>query len=116
MGSNKTEHAIITLSKAAPVIEDIVHNFDQMVNVKNKQSSHKKKSFEEDVRVILRELIKLDPWTENDGPALTNFEGISKTPFTFAKDKFENAVMLNVQRLKRGIPEMEPETEYDEEN
>ena len=116
LGSNKTEHAIITLSKAAPVIEDIVHNFDQMVNVKNKQSSHKKKSFEEDVRVILRELIKLDPWTENDGPALTNFEGISKTPFTFAKDKFENAVMLNVQRLKRGIPEMEPETEYDEEN
>jgi hypothetical protein len=46
LGSNKTEHAIITLSKAAPVIEDIVHNFDQMVNVKNKQSSHdKKKSF-----------------------------------------------------------------------
>jgi hypothetical protein len=87
-----------------------------MVNVKNKQSSHKKKSFEEDVRVILRELIKLDPWTENDGRALTNFEGISKTPFTFAKDKFENAVMLNVQLLKRGIPEMEPETEYDEEN
>jgi hypothetical protein len=24
--------------------------------------------------------------------------------------------MLNVQRLKRGIPEMEPETESDEEN
>ena len=89
----------------------------QMVNVKNKQSSHdKKKSFEEDVRVILRELVKLDPWTENDGRALTNFEGISKTPFTFAKNEFENAVMLNVQRLKRGIPEMEPETESDEEN
>ena len=46
-----------------------------MVNVKNKQSSHdKKKSFEEDVRVILRELVKLDPWTENDGRALTNFD------------------------------------------
>jgi hypothetical protein len=42
------------------------------------QSSHdKKKSFEEDVRVILRELVKLDPWTENDGRVLTNFEGIS---------------------------------------
>ena len=69
MGSNKTEHAIITISKVAPVIEDIVHNFDQMVNVKNKQSSRKKKSFEEDVRVILKELVKLDPWTENDGRA-----------------------------------------------
>ena len=32
----------------------------QMVNVKNKQSSHdKKKSVEEDVRVILRELVKI---------------------------------------------------------
>ena len=69
MGSNKTEHAIITISIVAPVIEDIVHNFDQMVNVKNKQSSRKKKSFEEDVRVILRDLVKLDPWTENDGRA-----------------------------------------------
>jgi hypothetical protein len=69
LGSNKTEHAIITISKVVPVIEDIVHNFDQMVNVKNKQSSRKKKSFEEDVRVILRELVKLDPWTENDGRA-----------------------------------------------
>ena len=88
-----------------------------MVNVKNKQSSHdKKKAFEEDVRVILRELVKLDPWTENDAKALTNFEGISKTPFTFAKNEFENAVMPNVQRLKRGIPEMEPETESDGEN
>jgi hypothetical protein len=41
--SNKTEHAIITVSKAAPVIQDIVNNVDQMVNVESKQSSHKKK-------------------------------------------------------------------------
>jgi len=43
LGSNKTEHAIITVSKAAPVIQDIVNNVDQMVNVESKQSSHKKK-------------------------------------------------------------------------
>jgi hypothetical protein len=42
-GTNKTEHAIITVSKAAPVIQDIVNNVDQMVNVESKQSSHKKK-------------------------------------------------------------------------
>jgi hypothetical protein len=40
LGSNKTEHAI-TVSKAAPVIQDIVNNVDQMVNVESKQSSHK---------------------------------------------------------------------------
>jgi hypothetical protein len=39
LSSNKTEHAIITVSKAAPVIQDIVNNVDQMVNVENKQSS-----------------------------------------------------------------------------
>ena len=39
LGSNKTEHAIITVSKAAPVIQDIVNNnVDQMVNVESKQS------------------------------------------------------------------------------
>ena len=43
LGSNKTEHAIITVSKAAPVIQDIVNNVDQMVNVESKQSSHMKK-------------------------------------------------------------------------
>jgi hypothetical protein len=43
LGSNKTEHAIITVSIAAPVIQDIVNNVDQMVNVESKQSSHKNK-------------------------------------------------------------------------
>jgi hypothetical protein len=43
LGFNKTEHAIITVSIAAPVIQDIVNNVDQMVNVESKQSSHKKK-------------------------------------------------------------------------
>jgi hypothetical protein len=41
--SSLKEHAIITVSKAAPVIQDIVNNVDQMVNVESKQSSHKKK-------------------------------------------------------------------------
>ena len=40
LGSNKTEHAIFTVSKAAPVIQDLVNNVDQMVNVESKMSSH----------------------------------------------------------------------------
>jgi hypothetical protein len=43
LGSNKTEPAIIKISKSAPVIQDIVNNVDQIVNVESKQSSHKKK-------------------------------------------------------------------------
>ena len=40
LGSDKTECAIINVTKAAPVIENIVHNIDNMVYVKNKQSGH----------------------------------------------------------------------------
>jgi hypothetical protein len=43
LGSNKTEHAIITVSKAAPDIQDIVNNVDQMVNVESKQKKFLKK-------------------------------------------------------------------------
>jgi hypothetical protein len=46
--------------------------------------------------IILREIIKLNPWTENDGSAFLNFEGISKTPLTFDKNKFECVVLLHV--------------------
>jgi hypothetical protein len=46
--------------------------------------------------IILREVIKLNPWTENDGSAFLNFEGISKTPITFEKKKFECVALLNV--------------------
>jgi hypothetical protein len=53
------------------------------------------KVFKEDVMIILREVIKLNPWTKNDGNAFSNCEGISKTPLTFDKNKFE-CVLLNV--------------------
>lgn len=46
--------------------------------------------------IILREVIKLNPWTKNDGSAFLNFERISKTPLTFDKNKFECVVLLNV--------------------
>jgi hypothetical protein len=41
--------------------------------------------------IILREVIKLNPWTENDDSAFLSFEGISKTPITF-----ECVALLNV--------------------
>ena len=50
LGANKTENAIVTVSKAAPVIQGIVDNFDRMVCVKKKKTRHQKKSFECDVK------------------------------------------------------------------
>jgi hypothetical protein len=39
------------------------------------------------LELILREVIKLNPWTKIDGSAFLSFEGISKTPVTFDKNK-----------------------------
>ena len=47
----------------------------------------------EDVMIILREVIKLKHWTTNDGSSFLNFEGISKSPLTFDKKKFECVVL-----------------------
>jgi hypothetical protein len=46
--------------------------------------------------IILREVIKLNPWAKHDGSAFFYFEGISKTPLTFDKNKFECVILLNV--------------------
>ena len=41
-GANKTEKAIITISKAARVIQLVVDNIDNMFNLKDKRATNKK--------------------------------------------------------------------------
>ena len=53
LGANKTENSIVKLSKAAPVINDIVVNIDGHLNYKDIKSSHKSRSEEEDLQNIL---------------------------------------------------------------
>lgn len=89
LGSNKTENAIVKVTKAAPVIHNVAENFDCMLCLKNKQTGHKKRSFEEDVKILLAKLVEIDPWTEKDGRTLSDFSHMSKTPFTFNRKKLK---------------------------
>lgn len=40
LGSNKTEYAIIAITQAAQVIQDVVNNYDKMLNTCDKKTHH----------------------------------------------------------------------------
>ena len=103
LGANKTEKAIITVSKAAPVIQNIVDNVDSILGIKDKRTRHKKKYFKDDVHFLLNELIPLNIWHHQNNRQLNSFQGISRSAFNFVKSGFRRTVMTMVDRLKRGI-------------
>ncbi|XP_069107278.1 uncharacterized protein [Argopecten irradians] len=104
LGSNKTEKAIISITKAAPVIQNIVTNFDKMVNIYDKHTYHKKRSMEGDISVLMKKLIPLNIWTPTPGRTLENFQKIKKSPHDIDRAHFKGIIMGKVNRLKRGIP------------
>lgn len=103
LGSNKTENAIIAITKAAPVIQDVVNNFDKMLNIRDKKTHHKKRSFQDDVNCILKELLPVKIWEKTNGRKLENFQKIKVSPFIVDIIHFKDVVMKKVDRLKRGI-------------
>lgn len=42
LGANKAENSIVAISKAAPVIQQIVQNYDNMLLIKKINTKHKK--------------------------------------------------------------------------
>ncbi|XP_062576937.1 uncharacterized protein LOC134238840 [Saccostrea cucullata] len=114
LGSNKTEKAIVTITKAAPVIQDVVCNFDRMLGLRDKKTHHKKRSFQDDVKCILKELLTLKIWEKTNGRQLENFPKIAMSPFAVDTIHFKDVVMKKVQRLKRGIVIPSPATSDDE--
>lgn len=40
-GSNKTENAILNVTKTARIIHDVADNFERMLGKKKKQTTHK---------------------------------------------------------------------------
>ncbi|XP_061190846.1 uncharacterized protein LOC133198962 [Saccostrea echinata] len=103
LGSNKTERAIVTVSKAAPVIQSIVDNVDRMLCVKAKKTRHQKKSFEGDVKELLTEIMPLKWWIQNPNRKLTHFPNIKCSPLDIERPLFTSKVMSTVGRLQRGI-------------
>ena len=104
LGSNKTDNAIVTISKAAPVIDSIVENFDSIVKLKDITTTHKKREMLGDINVIINCLKDKQLWTQTPGRKLIGFKKMPKSPFTFSRQLFKGEVMNVVNRLKRGLP------------
>lgn len=103
LGSNKTEKAIDTITKAAPVIQDIVDNFDKMSNISHRNTHHRKRSSEGDIKCILKVIVPLKIWNYTEGRTLDSFKKIKKSPFDFERCQFKEVINRKIQRLKQGI-------------
>lgn len=116
LGANKTEKSIIQISKAAPVISQVVENFDKMTGIKNFTTTHKVKSISEDVKILLEKLQQLQPWKVKSGRFLSGFPDMDKSPFNFDVQKMKRHIMNTVERLQLDIPDVSetPDNESDE--
>ncbi|XP_033729394.1 uncharacterized protein LOC117318526 [Pecten maximus] len=103
LGSNKTEQSIIAVCKAMPSILDVVSKFDTMVSVGTISTTHKKRSYEEDLDAVLKVVKKAGIW-QNASRSLAGFKAISKSPFAFNKPLFKRTVRNIIDRLQRDLP------------
>ncbi|XP_053388342.1 uncharacterized protein LOC128551493 [Mercenaria mercenaria] len=87
LGANKTEQSVIKISAAAPVIKDIVQNFDSQIDFKEKSTSHKKRSEEEDLQCIIKVLRELRPFRTVPGRKLESFNDMKASVFHELYDK-----------------------------
>jgi hypothetical protein len=106
LGANKTEKSIIQISKAAPVISQVVDNFDQMTGIQNVKSTHKVLSRSEDIKVLLEKLQKLQLWKLKHGRFLSGFPDVAKSPFNFDVTKMKSQIMATAERLRLDIPDV----------
>ncbi|OWF53876.1 hypothetical protein KP79_PYT00396 [Mizuhopecten yessoensis] len=106
LGANKTENAIVNVCSAAPVINDVVANLDYQLNYKNIQTSHKKRSDEEDLKVLLQELQHIKPRRYTPGRKLERYSNIKANVYSHLEPMrqiFTIAVNDTIQRLQRNL-------------
>lgn len=104
LGANKTENAIVKISKVAPIIHSISDNLCAMTLTQNFHTTHRARPCDQDVQQILDILKNNNPWQNTPGRHLKAFKDISKSPYSFNQLNFEMCVMNTVDRLKRGVP------------
>lgn len=68
LGANKTENAIVKISKVAPVIHSISDNLCAMTSTQNFHTTHKARPCDQDVQQILDILKNNNPWQNTPGP------------------------------------------------
>ncbi|KAH3814221.1 hypothetical protein DPMN_142715 [Dreissena polymorpha] len=119
LGSNKNEHSIETISKAYPVVNDIVSHIDLQISYKEVKSSHKSRSENEDMSCLLKHLRNLKPFCRVSGRTLDGYCGIKTSAFKELlpqKALLKEKVMQIINYLKRGIPMPADENEENVED
>lgn len=97
LGSNK----IVGISKAAQVIESVVHHFDEEAGICEVRTTHNSRSLESDLKVMLEKTREFDPFS-NQGRSLQSYKGINANPiYSVNKEKFHQVVLRTAQRLRR---------------
>ena len=87
LGANKTENSIVNITKAGPVMLDIVdNNIDEMTGSKKIKTTHTMKSRENDIKLITEKLKHVQVWDNCQTKILTS---VSKTPFEFDREAFK---------------------------
>jgi hypothetical protein len=115
LGANKTENAIVKISKVAPIINSVSDNLCAMTSTQSLHTNHKARSCDEDVQQILDILKNDNPWQYISGRELKAFKGISKSPYNFGQQHFKMCVMDTVTRLRRGVPSIEDRESDDDD-
>ena len=82
---------------------EICENFDDMIKSKSIKTTHKVKSRDEDVKIILNKLHGLDIWTVH--PNRTIDQKVTRTPYHFDITGFISTVDSTVKRLLRNLPQ-----------
>lgn len=114
LGANKTEKAIMSITKAAPTILAVCDNFDKMMKLKTVDKTHKTRSRDEDIGAILDKLTELSLWTFQESRVLDL--KVSDSPFDFDREKFKAVVSQTVTRLLRNLPVMESDSEAESDD
>jgi len=102
LGANKTIGIITNISKAANGIKAILENFDEDIG-KHKQSvQHSRPKSENDEIHMIRDIIKLDPFSYSSGRHHDSFPNIKRSPM-----RYLNIVEFH-KWLKRRVKDITP--------
>ena len=103
LGSNKTEEAIVKISKAAPVIEAVTEKFDEQAGVTKVRTSHKMRSLDDDLSVVGKKLREIRPFHSQNGRRIPSFVNIASSPTEHMNiRRYCEVVERTAFRLQRG--------------
>jgi L1 cell adhesion molecule like protein len=98
LGSNKTEKALVHVSKTVGAIDDVLNNFDQDNNINERSGSHKMASFSKYLTKVVRLLLIEKVFKCIPGRRHNSFQKIVSNPIAYID--FEHLIDWMYQNLK----------------